>query len=78
MSKMRELKSRKKKFGFEMSIFTTECITAAAKVIEVVNWMDKDALIDFSRDYGKSEFKVYTDNELLAEELRLNHCIKFS
>lgn len=69
--KFRELKAKKRAFGFEMQVHNPASIVAAAKAIEMAEWMDKDVLIEFKTDYSARELKIYTDNSALAGEMRL-------
>ncbi len=69
--KFRELKAKKKAFGFELNVYNAAAIIAAAKAIEMAEWMDKDALIEYKTDYSARELKIYTDNAALAAEMRL-------
>lgn len=71
----RELKARKRKFGFESnSMYKPEHILYVAEAIKTAQWMDKEALFDYKTDMGRSEFRIYTDFEPLAEELRIKFC----
>lgn len=69
--KFRELKAKRKAFGFELAVRDATDIIAASKAIEMAECMDKDAIVEFKTDYGKSELKIYTDQTALAGEMRL-------
>lgn len=74
--KFRELKARKRKFGFEIhSFYQPEDILVAAEAIKLIQWMDIDALPDFDiAANGSAKFRVYTDNENAADQFRTKFC----
>lgn len=69
--KFRELKAKKKTFGFELAVYDPASIIAAAKAIEMAEWMDKGVLVEFKTHYSARELKIYTDDPALSGEMRL-------
>lgn len=73
--KFRELKARKRKFGFEIhSFYKSEDILVAAEAIKLIQWMDIEALLDLDISNGSAKFRVYTDNENAADQFRTKFC----
>lgn len=77
MKILRELKSRKAKFGFETDGVRPDStrLRALAECLEEAKWMDADHIVDeVSQGGSRTYFKIYTNNDLLADSLRLKYC----
>lgn len=71
----RELKARKRKFGFEInSFYNPEDILVAAEAMKLIQWMDIVALLDLDISNMSAKFRVYTDNENAADQFRTKFC----
>lgn len=77
MKILRELKARKAKFGFEAqgALPDPVMLRTLAECLEEANWMDPDNTVDEVTQGGmRTYWKIYTNNELLAESLRQKYC----
>lgn len=71
---LRELKARKRAFGFETTYVKADpaLLRAFADMLDELKWVDPDAVVD-TKD-NPLYFNVYTNNESLAASLRLKYC----
>ena len=72
---LRELKSRKRKFGFQCGgLYSAENFIDFGEAIKRGQWIDPELLIDVNYSGGSGIFNIYTDVEAAANELRANFC----
>ena len=67
----RELKSRKRKFGFQtLGMYTPESFIQFAEAIKRTQSLDPNMLLDVNYSGATGVFTIYTDEQIAADELR--------
>ena len=72
-----ELKARKAKFGFKHDGVNVNAYIPLGKLMEALynNYTNADYITELAGMH-KTDFRLYTDNEDVANFIRVNFCIK--
>jgi hypothetical protein len=71
-----EFKSRKYRFGFKYECVRVNAFIPLGKLLEALynNYTDADFSAEFETSFSRSDLKLYTDREDIANFIRVNFC----
>jgi hypothetical protein len=70
---LRVLRARKRKFGFESPVLTSNFVELSA-ILEKARSLDTDLLFELNFNMSANEFKLYTDKQDVADYIKEHFC----